>query len=247
MIRYVYPRLPGRRVNAFFRIGGNGLANSLFVFARALLLADQYGLKLIDPPWLNIEKAPWLRGDKDKRLYCNIFRHIGVRGIRKAWIMSTGKQILEDDFTNVDVPASIVRVSRIVGVGFKPLVGRSRQVRELLQDAIRPEVLEPVDRFDFTDEVAVHIRRGDYPADWRTPIDWYVGCVDRIREVRPKARFLLFSDGTSEELAPLLSRPDVEPAFFGCAMADIWAISRCSVRGTAKAFPNPRKDPERKI
>lgn len=237
MIRYVYPRLPGRRVNPFFRIGGNGLANSLFVFARALLLADDHGLQIIDPPWFNLRLATWLHGDKDKRHYAGIFRHAGIRGVRKAWILATGKQIQEDDFANADVPASIVRVSRIKGIGFGPLVGRSRRVRELLQDAIRPDVLATVERFDFTDAVAVHVRRGDYPADWRTPIDWYAGCINRIRDIRPNVRFLLFSDGTREELAPLLSRRDVEPAFFGCAMADIWAISRCvALIGSCSTF-----------
>lgn len=228
MIRYVYPRLPGRRVNQFFRIGGNGQANSLFVFARALLLADDHGLQIIDPPWFNLRLATWLHGDKDKRHYAGIFRHAGIRGVRKAWILTTGKQIQDDDFANADVPASIVRVSRIKGIGFGPLVGRSRRVRDLLQDAIRPDVLATVNRFDFKDTVAVHVRRGDYHADWRTPIDWYAGCIDRIRDIRPNVRFLLFSDGTREELVPLLSRRDVDPAFFGCAMADIWAISRCA-------------------
>lgn len=40
-------------------------------------------------------------------------------------------------------------------------------------------------------------------------------------------RFLLFSDGTDEELRDLTSLPDVERVFFGNAIADIYAISKC--------------------
>ena len=227
MIRYIYPRLPGRRVNPFFRMGGNGLANSLFVFARALLIADRFGLELIDPPWLNIEKRPWLKGDKDKRLYTGLFRHIGVRGIRKAWIMARGAQLPEEDFRSIETSETILRVSRIKGVGFAPLVEHAARVRELLLDATRPAVLRPVDAFDFSNCVAVHVRRGDYAPDWRTPTDWYIAILRQSSATMPEIRFLLFSDGTTDELAPLLALPNVRPVFFGNALADIWAISRC--------------------
>ncbi len=227
MIRYVYPRLPGRRVTPFFRIGGNGLANSLFVFARALLLADRLGLELIDPPWLNIEKRPWLHGDKDKRLYAGLFRHLGVRGIRKAMLFATKKQLSEDDFVTVDTPESILRVSRIRGVGFAPLVDYATRVRELLLAATRPSVLRRVDAFDFSNCVAVHVRRGDYAPTWRTPTDWYSAILRQISAAIPNTRFLLFSDGTKDELAPLIALPNVRPVFFGNALADIWAISSC--------------------
>ena len=227
MIRYVYPRLPGRRVTPFFRLGGNGLANSLFVFARALLLADRFGLELIDPPWLNIEKAPWLRGDKDKRLYAGLFRHIGVRGLGKLALFATGRQLSEDAFTSTDVPETILRVSRIKGVGFAPLVPHAARVRELLLAATRPAVLRPVNDFNFSNCVAVHVRRGDYAPDWRTPTDWYESLIRQIAQAFPDTRFLLFSDGTNEELAPLMALPNLQPVFFGNALADIWAISRC--------------------
>lgn len=228
MIRYVYPRLPGHRVTPFFRLGGNGLANSLFVFARALLLADRFDLELIDPPWLNIEKAPWLRGDKDKRLYAGLFRHVGVRGLGKLALFATGRQLSEDAFASTAVPETILRVSRIKSIGFAPLVPHAERVRELLLAATRPAVLRSVNEFDFSNCVAVHVCRGDYAPDWRTPTDWYETLIRQIAQAFPDTRFLLFSDGTNKELTPLLA-PAESPArfFFGKALADIWAISRC--------------------
>lgn len=143
----------------FFRLGGNGLANSLFVFARALLFADRSGLELIDPPWLNIEKAPWLRGDKDKRLYAGLFRS--------------------------------------------------------------------VNEFDFSNCVAVHVRRGDYAADWRTPTDWYETIIRQVATISPDTRFLLFLTERTRNWPRYWPCRISSPVFFGNALADIWAISRC--------------------
>ena len=74
--------------------------------------------------------------------------------------------------------------------------------------------------------MAVHVRLGDYPAEHRTPLEWYEAKIQELSQ-NGERRFLLFSDGTDEELRCLTSLPNVQRAFFGNAMADIYAISRC--------------------
>lgn len=51
---YVYPIFPAVYNCGFIRIGGSGLANCLFVYARAIALAQKYGAKLITPSWFNL-------------------------------------------------------------------------------------------------------------------------------------------------------------------------------------------------
>lgn len=238
MIRYVFPKLPGLRTTPFFRVGGIGLANALFVYARAMLLAEDHGLQLIDPAWFSIRSPKhWFSAEKDKRHYGGIFRSVGIHGFRKALLMATAGRIAEDDFSSVDVAAQIVVVHRIVGKGFGPLVGRHDQIRELLLSSLKNRVLANVASFDFSKTVAVHVRRGDYGPARRTPDEWFVNAISSIGKTIPDARFLLFSDGTPEELSQLLSLPKVEPAFFGCSMADIFAISRCrALIGSCSTF-----------
>src|SRR5208337_4075978 len=47
---YVYPQLHGVDL-VFLRIGGVGLGNLLFPFARAVIFAKRYGFRLIAPTW----------------------------------------------------------------------------------------------------------------------------------------------------------------------------------------------------
>lgn len=72
-IRYVYPELPALRTTAFVRIAGNGLANCLFVYARAVKYAHRTGARMIAPTWFNISLGPYLRRQPDKRHYLHLF------------------------------------------------------------------------------------------------------------------------------------------------------------------------------
>ena len=49
----------------------------------------------------------------------------------------------------------------------------------------------------------------------------------RYKKKHSNYKFLIFSDGTEEELKDILDIPSTERAFFGNAIADIYAISKC--------------------
>ena len=47
-IKYVYPMLPAAKATiSFFRISGNGLANCLYTYAKAISIAKREGLKFM--------------------------------------------------------------------------------------------------------------------------------------------------------------------------------------------------------
>ena len=103
---------------------------------------------------------------------------------------------------------------------------------EILPSAIRlvPETLHG--------NVAVHIRLGDMPKEYRVPLDWYIEKIKQVREScdRPLS-FLIFSDGNDSELKDLMALPNTRRVFFGNALADMVAISRCSlVIGSVSTF-----------
>lgn len=101
-------------------------------------------------------------------------------------------------------------------------------VKELFDGITRPETIcdvpSPVELCDY---IAIHVRLSDYLPSMRVDVDWYVGIVSSMLKLNPSQRFKLFSDGTEEELAPLLKIGNVEHAFYGNAFADMTAISRC--------------------
>lgn len=83
MIKYVYPHLPSRKTYPFIRLVGSGLANSLFVYARALAFTEHEGLELINPTWFSFDPIQWKLMAKDKRTYLGLFRNIGASWLKK--------------------------------------------------------------------------------------------------------------------------------------------------------------------
>lgn len=84
----------------------------------------------------------------------------------------------------------------------------------------------------------LHVRLGDFGKateaelkagkhDSRLPITWYCEMLKQVRALCGKTvPACVFSDGTDEELAPLLSMENVQRKTFGNAIADIIALSK---------------------
>lgn len=82
---YDYPRLSDKDFG-WIRLSGPGLANCMFVAARAYINSQIYGTTFIAPTWCKISIGPWLRNEKDKRIYNRLFESIGVSGTKKIGI-----------------------------------------------------------------------------------------------------------------------------------------------------------------
>lgn len=222
--QYIYPKLPAVLTTPFFRIGGNGLANCLFVYAKAIILAYKYQTALIAPTWFNISIGTYLRHQEDKRHYIGLINDKNeVCGIKRLWLLMFGSKTSKEKV--FQKKTSKVLVVEGIYDFFIPLIEHQELVSKYLYDHINPILLKKVNTFDFSNCVAVHVRLGDFPVERRVPIEWY---IQQIKLQTSYKRFLLFSDGTDEELKELVSIEGVERVCFGGAIQDIIAISRCS-------------------
>lgn len=214
--KYVYPKLYGANgTYSFVRFSGSGLANGLFVWARAIIRAEEIGAKLISPTWFNISLGPYIRKELDKRHYVGLFiRGKQISGLKKWYLLNFRK-------LNVEV---------VEGMGdyFKSLLNHADLISSYIESHINPALLVSVKEFDFRDCIAVHIRLGDYPENVRVPIEWYKQRIMMMREQNPSYRFLIFSDGRDEELSELTRITNVTRVNFGSAISDIIAISKCA-------------------
>lgn len=211
--KYVYPQVPGHDF-FLFRTMGSGLANCLFVYARAIAYAYRSGAKIITPTWFNIGVGPYIRHQKDKRHYLDLFSSQGeIYGINKFFKMLFFRKDIEI----------------ITGLGnyFEDILDESELVAQYIESHVNPKLLQIINVFDFSNCVAVHVRLGDYPERIRVPIVWYKQKILDIQKEHPEYRFIIFSDGRDDELVELLSIQNVRREFFGNAMGDILAISRC--------------------
>ena len=232
-MKYIYPKLPGAYTFPFFRIGGNGLANCLFVYAKAIVIAHRYGAKIIKPTWFNLSLGTYLRQEKDKRHYRNLIISQGeITGLKRLFtLIFKHKTTFEKTFANNQ--CSVLVVEGIYDF-FKPLLGYQNLVSDYIIKHINPSLLFDVNKFDFKGCVAIHVRLGDFPMERRVPIKWY---IEKIKGLNNYSRFLLFSDGSNEELKEILNIQGVQRVYFGGAIQDIIAISRCSyIIGSDSSF-----------
>lgn len=214
--KYYYPVLSDRDYGCF-RIGGPGLANCMLFASNAYISACLGGGNFVTPTWRKFSIGPILRKERDKRVYNSLFMPLGVNGIKKAWIVLTYKLFDRKD----------VVVYNTLGNYFQDLNKNVPLVLEYFDKIIKKNTVSKVDAQRMKDRVAVHVRLGDYVPEMRVDINWYRGVIENIIKKRPQQRFALFSDGSDEELSPLLAIPNVERCFFGNAFADMWAISKC--------------------
>lgn len=210
----VYPRLSDRDYG-LFRVGGPGLANCMLIAARAYVLSRKLNCEMLRPTWERIGIGQWWRGERDKRFYNGLFRNESVfNKLRKACLIRFGKNVKVEE-------------------GLKNFFGDILDYHDLVQEwfdrEVCPAALKNVPGA-LEQKIAVHIRLGDYRPPYLTSIVWYRGIISSmIGKARRPLEVLLFSDGTDEQLKPITEIVGVRRVFFGNALADIVAISRCAL------------------
>ncbi len=242
-MKYVYPKLSDINLG-ITRVGGLGLGNMLFTYARALLYARKYDAELIWPTWRSIPIGQILRGDSNKRFYHDLFvNHVGaIMGVKKVWLLFSKKKIAEKELGSMysECDNKVIVFSGMEGE-FEPLMGKGnssflyQHFQVILQDRNRKAL-----SFDPGNGVCIHVRLGDFTrgseqelragrSNMSIPISWYVDIVKQLQKILPDEPMYIFSDGTNEELAELLALPHTERVTFGTAIADIMAMTKAKV------------------
>ena len=220
---FVYPKFDSF-IDIGIRIGGFGLANCLFVYARSIVLADKMGYQLINPTWNRLGIGQYLRNEKDKRHYFGIFKNDGITGLKKYLLIYFGRKIGENN--NEMGKGFLPSVIQVVGLGkyFEPLLPFQQQIKRKLQSISKTVNIDE----SFKNSIGIHIRLGDFIKDRRTPLEWYIEKIIQINNTTGyKVEFIVFSDGTDEELKTILDLKNVKRSSSNNALADIFALSEC--------------------
>lgn len=232
-----------KEVFVYPRLNRSGLGNLLVIWARAEVLAQRHGFRVLQPQWTQLKIGPLLRGERDLRYYTGLFqRKSFVGGLRKRWVLARHTRFPEADARDLERGrGGAGAVIEVHGLGnmFEPLLNHAeflhRRLNQIAAKRVQEEVIaEPTDY-----DVACHVRRGDIPimnqgekvVPWKTnkalPDSWFLNALSSIEEklgFEPRVR--IFSDGTDEDLRLLLQRPLTKRALPKSALADILCLAR---------------------
>lgn len=237
-MNYVYPKLSSYDFG-IFRMGGAGLGNILFCYARAIVYAKKNNFKIIWPTWLSLKIGPILRNEKDKRFYWNLFDNntFCMNGFLKIWLLISKNKIFENNIHLADsTNNSIVVIDRVL-LNFDAIKYDSDFIYQNLVTNLKSKH-KKVFEFDFTNSICVHIRLGDFSINSsdqlkngvnniRLPISWYAKIINDVRSITGKSTdAYIFSDGRDEELEEVLRLCNVKKLSFGTSIADILAMSK---------------------
>lgn len=234
MSLYFYPRLsPNGWDTGYVRLGEySGLGNLLMTWARCITIARKYNAQVIEPTWRQVAVRHIVRRSLDRRSYGNLFscppNHI--HGLRKLWLLLTLKRMTETEFNENESGTADGRIVMFSGIrgDFLPMVKDHEFVARSLNEIVQGRHKKGL-CFDFEGSISAHIRRGDFHmTDRLTDIEWFVEKVSQLRTIKYFPVYV-FSDGTDEELAPLMDLGGVQRLFFGSAMADLLALSKSNI------------------
>ena len=234
---YGFPVLghSGSREFGLLRVGGSGLANLLVIWARCLVQSRRYGLKRISPTWLQICREQWIQNSPDKRTYHGLFHASPdeITGLRRLSLLATAKRVPESRLGQPIPDGSTFVFEGLEGFLIPILPYRELVSAELIKMTL-PAHKRAIQE-GFSPDVAIHVRRGDFGAgdqssgNNRIDLDWYIGVLRRLQERFGSLTTAVFSDGTDEELAPLLAIDGVRRTSFGQSIADILGLSRARI------------------
>lgn len=227
-------------------VGRFGLGHSLLAWARCVVWCDQTGSRMLAPRWLRLRIGPYLRGERDKREYFKLFNQDGYIGtIRRTFLLTFLPKISAEGDAALDAAPGHSAVTVFTNSAadntekfFSFVRGHSALLHAELRRITRPRYRPQPAEAPF---VAVHVRLGDFtrlaagdnPADQknsRLPVEWYASIVQRLNESAASSLpVVLFSDGSDDELAPLLALPSVRRAPKQESVTDMLQIAQASL------------------
>jgi len=235
---FAFPRLSKTDL-LFIRIGGNGLGNLMFTWARCLAASQRNGWRMIWPTWQSFKPKNWRVNPYDHRTYSDLFRPNDryVTGWRKPWYLARYRWVSEKQALEQGAPPGTVVEFRGMEGKFAPFVEDHELVYGELLKIARPQHLKA---FSDTDPapIGIHVRRGDFvqQANYRDmldidnsvlPLEWYIGALQAVRDRAGRdVPAYVFSDGTEEELSELLALPAVRRMDYGSGLGDMLGLSR---------------------
>lgn len=209
-------------------LGRYGLTHGILSWARCRLWCHEKGAQMLAPSWFKVRVGPYLRRERDKRNYFLLFEPgNSISGLARYSILARSNKIdIGPEWPQVPAGSDRPVVLRFHNAleandrkSFSQIVGHQAFLRQELLAMTRVKYRPPSRQEPF---FAIHVRLGDFSiplpgteirhgsTNTRLPIQWYGNRLDALRlAVGANVHAVVFSDGTDDDLADLLSRQNV--------------------------------------
>lgn len=218
-VKFVMPIYHSAKLSKFdigiCRSPGPGLGNLMFPLARAIIHSERTGNIMISPTWTQLKIGPFLRREKDKRLYSKEFKARNLLEWRN-WFRAIFLPKVEESQLANHVGHADNYVVRFEGMGdyFKDIYDD----RDLIKTWIGRNARKNGEIFESYD-VACHVRLGDFGTEEdpdnkpghvvRQSWEWYRQAIDEAVKLSNKSnpKIYLFTDEGHAAVVEQLNLP----------------------------------------
>ncbi len=211
-----------------------GLGNMLLVWAKGLVFAKENNLKFYCIGWNRIHWGAIFRRETHSRFYGGYFIKYTIKERWSIFIdLLLNKKIVNPthQFNKSLDDGNIIFNMLITDTEmFKGLRPYQSEIKRSILEMLRPQLKNRFDKLEEID-IAMHIRRGDFRlSHLATALDYFVTVLDKIRQVNGyNIPVKIFTDGTIDELKPILSLDNVEILTAGEDILDILWMSKSKI------------------
>jgi hypothetical protein len=234
----------------------SGLGNRLFPWARCRVFSEVQQVPMLAPRWFwPLRIGPLFRGVHNvesllhalqpREWYVGLFRHgrREITGTRRGAIERRARIVPEPADLNAKVPddatGDVLVEFKDIGDYFARLNGWHEFLHRELRSIAKPERLTIADSVKGA-PIGIHVRLGDFHraktaeelkrGGTRTPMEWYVESLRRVRDAMGyTAPAYILSDGTADELGPLVAEESVRLVRGDDPISGILALSQAKV------------------
>jgi hypothetical protein len=237
------------KIFGYADVGTYGLGHSLLAWARCYLWCDTHNVPMLAPSWLHLRGhiGPILRRERDNRMYQQLFHFPGyVTGLRRQYLLHTLAQHNADEITIEKLSQSnnrglVVFKNKLQlneETYFSQIVGNGPKIRQALLNITKPKYYP---QQSITSHIALHVRMGDFQAhesiaklragarNSRIPLIWYCNMLEGVRKRIGNIPAIVYSDGTDEDLLPLLKLQSVTRSPKQPSISDMLGIGQASL------------------
>jgi len=227
-------------------LGRYGLGHRLLAWARCVIWCQQTGAQMLAPNWLGFPIGPWIRKEPDKRLYFPLFRSDAyISGWRRMQVLMSASRVdalqLADAGPNQRGARVVVLKNAVSGDAdryFPTFLGHHELLLRELRRMTRPKFLPAANNVP---HIAIHVRLGDFlkvseaqikagAHNVRLPIEWYGDVLTGLRErLGSTVPAVVYSDGSDDNLGPLLAINNVMRAPGGTAITHMLSMSQAAL------------------
>jgi hypothetical protein len=196
-----------------------GLANLLYIWAKAFIFSSRTGQKLYVNGFNQIKLGPVLRGERTKRNYRGFFKYnTNYIGISLYKLFKSKKILYEIDIKSInryDLKDKLVVYNQIPRVSegdiFQDLYEFRKEIRIEFFKMLSVDILKKIKTLQ-KPVISVHVRRGDFKQrGWTKTNDYYINKILEVREFYGyECKVFVFCDAFEYEIKEILELKNVE-------------------------------------